>query len=239
MRLVDLVAGVSRLADLGFGLPAGTSLRSSALAVTLARSLALSDEDVRAGLYTGLLLHAGCVGFAHETARLFGDEFVAQMAAERADRSDARDVATTLVPRLMDGRPAWEKIRLVVTAATRGHRQGQAFDTASCEVGRSAARRLGLGEDVQLSVYHAYEWWNGAGVPRGLAGAEIPMGARLAAVTSVAVLFHDIGGAEAAAEAVRQRGGGILDPDIAAPFADRAERLLGEVDAADPYELVL
>ncbi len=239
MRLVDLVAGVSRLTDLGFGLPAGTSLRSSALAVTLARSLQLPDEDVRAGLYTGLLLHAGCVGYAHETARLFGDEFTAQVAAERANRADARDVATTLVPRVLRGRQPLDKVRLVVASATRGRRQGQAFDVASCEVGRSAARRLGLPGTVQTSVYHANEWWNGGGVPAALAGGDIPMGARLAAVTSVAALFEDVGGAAAAAEAVRQRGGGILDPGIADHFADRAEGLLDEVDATDPYELVL
>jgi hypothetical protein len=194
VRLVDLVAGMSRLADLGFGLPPGESLRPSALAVTLARPLDLPDEDVRAGLYTGLMLHAGCVGFARETAQLYGDEFTVQMAAERANRADARDVATTLVPRLLRGRPAGEKARSAATAATRGRRQGRAFDTASCEVGRNAARRLGLPENVQASVYHAHEWWNGGGAPEGLAGDDIPLGARLTAVTSLAALFEGIGG---------------------------------------------
>ena len=118
MRLVDLVAGMSRLADLGFGLPPGESLRSSAL--TLARPPDLPDEDVRAGLYSGLMLHAGCVGFAHETAQLYGDEFTVQMAAERANRADARDVATTLVPRLLRGRPAGEKARSAGAHRPRG-----------------------------------------------------------------------------------------------------------------------
>jgi hypothetical protein len=116
--LVDLVAGMSRLADLGFGLPPGESLRSSAL--TLARPPDLPDEDVRAGLYSGLMLHAGCVGFAHETAQLYGDEFTVQMAAERANRADARDVATTLVPRLLRGRPAGEKARSAGAHRPRG-----------------------------------------------------------------------------------------------------------------------
>jgi HD-GYP domain-containing protein (c-di-GMP phosphodiesterase class II) len=238
VRLVDLVAAVSRLADLGFGFPPGASLRSSALAVVLARSLQLPDEDVRAGLYTGLLLHAGCVGYAHETSRLFGDEFTVQVAAERADRADPGDVARTLLPRVLSGRQPLDKLGMVVTAVTRGQRHGQAFDIASCEVGRSAARRLGLPDAVQVSIYHAHEWWNGGGVPDALAGDDIPAGARLAAAASVAVLFESIGGAAAAAAAVRQRSGGILDPAIAAHFADRAERLLGEVAASDPYDVV-
>jgi hypothetical protein len=36
VRLMDLLAGLSRLADLGFGLQAGEALRSSALAAVLA-----------------------------------------------------------------------------------------------------------------------------------------------------------------------------------------------------------
>ncbi|HEV2823817.1 MAG TPA: hypothetical protein VG035_01220 [Actinomycetota bacterium] len=44
-RLADLLAGLSRLADLGFGLQAGEALRSCALATHLARSLDLPEED--------------------------------------------------------------------------------------------------------------------------------------------------------------------------------------------------
>jgi hypothetical protein len=52
VRLADLLAGLSRLADLGFGLQAGEALRSCALATRLARSLDLPDDDVRAAFYT-------------------------------------------------------------------------------------------------------------------------------------------------------------------------------------------
>ena len=57
MRLADLLAGLSRTADLGFGLHAGESLRSCVLAVRLARSLDLPDGDVQAAFYTALLRH--------------------------------------------------------------------------------------------------------------------------------------------------------------------------------------
>lgn len=76
------------------------------LAAALCRSLELPADDVRAGLYTALLLHVGCVGYAHETAAIFGDEFVTQVAAERTNLADPRDVATTLVPVLHRGAAA-------------------------------------------------------------------------------------------------------------------------------------
>ncbi len=116
MRLADLVTGLSRLADLGFGLPPGESLRSSALAALLSRSLDLAEDDVRAALYVGLLRHVGCVGYAHETARMFGDEFVLNVAAERSNLADPRDVAATLVPAVTRGRPPVDRVLLTLTS---------------------------------------------------------------------------------------------------------------------------
>ena len=69
VRLADLLAGLSRLADLGFGLQAGEALRSCALAGRLARSLELPDDHVRAACYTALL-HVGSDRFGGVADRL-------------------------------------------------------------------------------------------------------------------------------------------------------------------------
>jgi HD-GYP domain-containing protein (c-di-GMP phosphodiesterase class II) len=239
VRLVELLAGLSRLADLGFGLPAGESLRSAALAAVLGRRLDLSDDDVRAGLYTALLFHVGCVGYAHETAARFGDEFIVNVAGERANVADPRSVFGTLIPHLVRGRPPMQGARVAVTAVTQGARFADAYHTAACEVGRDAARRLGLPAGVQEAVYHAKEWWNGRGVPDRLAGEEIPAGARLAVLAATAALLDTLGGPALVSDALRKRGGGILDPQMAGYVADRAETLLGALDATDPYDAVL
>ena len=238
-RLADLLAGLSRLADLGFGLQAGEALRSCALVTRLARFLDLPEEDARAAFYTALLHHVGCTGYAHETARVFGDELVLNLAAGRANPADPRDLFATFLPTLLRGRPPLERARLAAATLARGNRFGTAYTTAACEVGRDAARRLGLPETVQRGVYHVYEEWRGGGDPAGLAGDEIPAGSRLARLTGIAVLFDTAGGAELAADAVRRRGGGMLDPELAARFADHAEALLGEVNASDPRAMVL
>jgi HD-GYP domain-containing protein (c-di-GMP phosphodiesterase class II)/DNA-binding CsgD family transcriptional regulator len=239
VRLAELLAGLSRLADLGFGLQAGESLRAAALAAVLGRKLDLPDDDVRAGLYAALLFHVGCVGYAHETAARFGDEFIVNVSGERANLADPRSVFGTLMPDLVRGRPPLEAARVAVTGVARGTRFVDDYHTAACEVGRDAARRLGLPAGVQESVYHSKEWWNGRGVPDRLAGEEIPVGARLAVLAATAVLFDTLGGPDLASDAVRRRGGGIVDPRMAGYVADRAEALLGALDATDPYELVL
>lgn len=239
LRLAELLAGLSRLADLGFGLEAGSALRAAALSTTLGRSLDLADEDVRAGLYTSLLYHVGCIGYAHETARLFGDELLWNAAVESTDVADPRDVFGTFLPTLVRGRPLREQGRLVLATLTHGRRFAVEYATVACEVGRDGARRLGLPEEVQRSIYHAYESWDGGGVPDGRSGEDVPLGARLAVLSSVGAHFDGLGGAAAAVGAVRKRAGTTLDPEFTEHFADRAGDLLAELNAEDPRELVL
>ncbi len=239
MRLAEPLAGLSRFADLGFGLHPGESLRSCALACGLARALDLPDRDVRAAFYTALLHHVGCTGYAHETAVLFGDELRANAAAARTDVASPRDVLSTFVPTLTEGQPLGARARLTLTALRRGRTWGEAFTTAACEVGRDAARRLDLPEEVQRGIFHVYELWMGGGAPSGLAGDDIPVGSRVARLTGVAALFDRIGGVRAAVRAVRQRSGGMLDPSMVERFVDRADELLGKVNAGDPRSLIL
>lgn len=239
LRLADLLAGLARLADLGFGLAAGTALRAAALATSLGRSLDLAEEDVRAALYTSLLYHVGCIGYARETARISGDELVWNAAVESTDLADPRDVFASFLPTVARGRPLREQVRLVFATVTRGRRFAAEYATVACEVGRDAARRLGLPEEVQRSIYHSYESWDGGGVPDGRSGEEVPLGARLAVLASVAAHFDTLGGIGSAVDAVRKRAGISLDPELAERFADRAGDLLAELKGQDPRELVL
>lgn len=238
MRLVGLLAGLSRLADLGFGIPAGEATRSAALATTIGRSLDLPDEQVRAALYTALLHHVGCTGYAHEAGQLVGDELTMYSTTAQTNLADPREMFTTFLPGLTRGHPLRERIRLTLVTVSRGQRIGVESTTAACEVGRDAARRLGLPAEVQRSIYHSYEWWNGKGVPDGLDGDDIPLGARLASLSSTATLLDTTAGVERAVEVVRGGSGRLFDPDLAHHFVDHAQTLLDEIDATGPLELL-
>jgi HD-GYP domain-containing protein (c-di-GMP phosphodiesterase class II)/DNA-binding CsgD family transcriptional regulator len=239
VRLADLLAGLSRFADLGFGLPAGTALRSCALATQLARSLDLPAADVRAAFYTALLHHVGCAGYAHETARLFGDELVANQAAGRTDAASSRDLLATFLPTLTRGRPPVERARLTFAALAKGGRWGEEYTTTACEVGRDTARRLHLPAEVQTSLFHVYDLWRGRGGPRALSGDDIPVGARIARLTGIAVLFESIGGSDLAVHEVRRRRGGMLDPGLVTRFAGHAAEWLAALAESDARDVVL
>lgn len=238
-RLADLLAGLSRAADLGFGLAPGEAVRSASLAVLLGRSLDLPDEDLRAAMYAALLLHLGCIGFAHESTATWGDDLAMNSAISRVNTADPREIATSFVPAMARGRSPLGKVELVVTAFTKGKRFGHAYESAACEVGRDAARRLRLPDVVVGTVHRSFERWDGSGVPDGLAGDDIPVGARLAALASTAAIFDTAGGSGAAIEGVRRQAGTILDPDMADHLGHRAGDLLGEVATADPHLLLL
>jgi len=238
-RLADLLAGLSRFADLGFGLETGSSLRSCALATHLARSLHLPETDVQAAFYTALLHHVGCVGHAHETALLFGDELLANMAAGRTDASSPVDLFATFLPALTQSRPALERARLTFTALTQGRRWGSRFAATACEVGRDSARRLDLPEEVQTSLFHVYDLWRGSNGPQGLNGDDIPIGARIARLSGLAVLFELIGGTDLARKAVRRRAGGMLDPGLVALLTEDACAWLADLSATDVRGVVL
>ena len=239
LRLADLLASLSLVADLGFGLPPDEAMRSCLIATMLARRLGLADAEVSDVFYTTLLEHVGCNGFAHEAAGVFGDELVSNAAAARTNVADARDGFLTFLPAVTRGRPLLARARIVVFTMTQGANFDRRFAAAACEVGRATARRLGLRESIQRALDEVFEAWNGNGGPRGLKGDAIALASRFARLGATVARFDSIGGHEAAVRAVRQRAGGLLDPELTAAFEADAEDIISAVGAQDPSVAVV
>jgi hypothetical protein len=69
---VGELLGALSAADFAAGIPLETSLRTCVLATRLARRVGIPElDEVRS---TTLLRHLGCTAFAHEAARLGGDD---------------------------------------------------------------------------------------------------------------------------------------------------------------------
>lgn len=238
-RLATLLASVSLVADAGYGLAPGDSMRASAIAVRLADAVGASEAVAREAFFTSLLRHVGCVGFAHEMAAMFGDDLQANEAGSRTNFARRSDVFTTLLPGIVAGGAPGTQLRRALRLVTRGPRIGAAYETATCEVGRETARRMGLGGGVQRSLFEVYEWWNGNGNPRGLAGESIAPGARLARIATDAAVFHRLGGPDAAVAAMAERKSKILEPHLVECMAASAKTVFAGLTDADPRELAL
>jgi HD-GYP domain-containing protein (c-di-GMP phosphodiesterase class II) len=239
LRLADLLGGLSIVADLGFGLPPETAMRSCLIGTALARELGVAEDEVADTFYASLLLHIGCTAFAHEAAAAMGDELTVNSAVAKTNFADPRDVLKTFIPEATRGMSPLSQVRATTFIVTRGKSFGKRHETASCEVARETARRLVLPGSLQQALYEVHEWWSGGGAPRGLAGEEIALPARIARVASDAALFDDIGDAELAVDALRRRAGGMLDPSIVQVFIANARPLLAQANEGDPRERIL
>ena len=239
LRLADILSGFSIVADLGYALPAESAMRSCLIATELAKLLGLSDSESSDTFYSALLLHVGCLTFAHEMAAAFGDDRQANSAGARTNFADPRDIFTTLIPDSTRDMNLMARVRAATFIITRGRPFGRRFDTSNCEVARETARRIGLPQSVQRSLYHVHEWWNGRGVPRGIEGDEIPISSRVARLATDADLFHELGGADLAVDELKRRAGTIFDPTIVDLFARNAAAILEAATAGDPRDDVI
>ena len=239
LRLADVLAGLSLIADLGVGNEPEKAMRTCLLAVSLAEQLGLGEEERRDVYYAALLEHAGCTGGAHEAAAYFGDDIAVYHAAAKANLARPAQIVSTFIPEVARERPLSERVRLAAVVLSRRRGIAAEIRSANCEVAASTARRLGLGRGLERALYEMFEWWNGKGPPRGLAGEEISLAARVVRVASLALFFARLGGPEAAVWALRERAGTILDPGLCERFSSNALGLLADGETGDALERVL
>ncbi len=98
------------------------------------------------------------------------------------------DLVATFLPTLTQGRAPLDRACITLAALTKGDRWGSEFTTTSCEVGRDAARRLLLSQEVQSSLLHVFDMWRGKSGAHSLNGADLPIAARIARPTGIAVV---------------------------------------------------
>jgi hypothetical protein len=213
-RLTELVAAISLATDLGTGQPLEHALHSCRLAVALAASLGLDDSSTTDVHYVTLLRFLGCTADAPETARLAGGDGITFLAAMGpVVMGGPGEAVTTLVRTVGRGRSPARRAGLVARAL--GNPKGAARSlTAHCEVGARLATRLGLGDGVVQGLAHAYERWDGRGLPDRLAGDAVPIAVRIAVVARDAVLWQRIAGTDAAVEVLLRRRGRAYDPTV-------------------------
>lgn len=222
--------------DLGSGSPLDESVCRAIVAVRLARTVGCSDGEVRAVLYASLLEHLGCTAASPEAAAAFGDDISLVRASHVADMTRTGDVLRTLVPAVSAGSG---RSRASTLTALARHAGSTAYPRATCEVARSAAVRLDLGDQVAACLAHVTAAWNGSGSPP-LGGTELPLSTRIMHAAGTATLSALRGGPAAAVVEVRRRSGREIDPSLAdAVGPELFDGLLDDAEGTDPQALLL
>ena len=174
-RLAELTVALSLATDLGTGQPLEHGLRTCWLSLAVAEALGL-DAATRSCVYhVALLRFLGCTSDASETAALAGGDDVALNAAFAPMLNGAARRGPPL-PRPPPGRgPALAAPRRPGRpGAGRSGRRCGAACRQHCEVGPRLAARLGMATPVCDALAHAYERWDGKGLPRRAGGRGGP-----------------------------------------------------------------
>lgn len=229
LRLTELLASLSLATDLGTGQPLGHGLRTSLIAVDIARHMGLDPEIVRSVQQVSLLRFLGCTADAYETAQVTGGDeisFNASMAPVLYGSSVR--LFGGLIANLGRGEPLPKRAAVTFTAL----REGDAGLAAHCEVATMLAKRLGLHGRVIDALGAAYERWDGKGAPSGLAGKDIPIESRVAVVARDIDIFASMN--VDVTDVLGDRSGKGYDPSV----VDAVKTMSSTVPEADWDEVL-
>jgi HD-GYP domain-containing protein (c-di-GMP phosphodiesterase class II) len=238
VRRAELLAALSLAVDVGLGQPMEHMLRSCQIAVGLADALGLDARRRSVVYYADLTAWIGCHTDSHQLATVFGDDIAFRADSYALDWTGWRWKGAVL-SHVGRGGPAWRRGRdMGAFILDRG--QGVAELVRShCMSASLLAERLGLGQEVCDVLPHAFERWDGRGLPVGLRGEQISVEMRIVQLADIVEVHHRLGGIGQAVAVARERSGAKFDPAIVDEFCRHAVELLSGLDSEDAWRAVV
>lgn len=233
-RRAELIASLSLAIDLGLGQPMEHMLRSSILGARIAARIGLDDAQRERVFYATLLAWIGCHADSHELSGLFGDDISFRAGTYDVDKHGIALMAF-LLGRAGSGRPLSSAAAHAAKFALTGRRAMKALITSHCRSAGLLATRIGAVQGLDTVLAHTFERWDGAGLPAGASGPQIPIEMRIVHLADTADVFLRAGGPAAAADMARQRTGTQFDPNLAALFRSDVAELTADLEAADAW----
>jgi response regulator RpfG family c-di-GMP phosphodiesterase len=99
------------------------------------------------------------------------------------DAANPAEVASDVIALASAARPDQDPEQVAKAVMATIHEWAVANLGAGCEVADMLARRLGFSDAVREALACTFERWNGLGVPRGVAGEDIPQEMRVVHVS--------------------------------------------------------
>jgi putative nucleotidyltransferase with HDIG domain len=232
----EVLAALSLATDLGTDQPLEHGLRTAVLCARLAA--AAGGDDLEADAYhLGLVHSIGCTSDAHEAAAAYGDDRPLRSDFATIDGARPSELMAFLWRRTAESRAP--HVAAFAGAVLAGARRARSGLTAHCEVGQRFAERLGLARGVSEGLWHVFERWDGKGLPRGIAGEQIPRAARVLHVARDADVHWRLGGEQRVRDVLEARAGGAYDPELADLARSELPRALAALDAESAWDAAM
>jgi HD-GYP domain-containing protein (c-di-GMP phosphodiesterase class II) len=213
-------------------------LHQCLIALRLAEQLGL-DEDERAAIYyTALLVNVGCHSDAHEQAKWFGDDIALKATKYEHEPFSVADVLA-MVRLLGSGSTPLHRARVGLEFAVSGRREVNDMIARHAALARELGEQLGLPPPVLDGLAASYERWDGRGWPGELAGAEIPIAARVVGLAEFVEVAYRIGGTDAAVALADRRRGTQFDPLLVDTLRLDAPKIFGALDERSSWDAVI
>lgn len=241
LRLAELMAALSCATDLAMGQPEDHALSSCVLAVRLAQAAGLAEDERRDAYYQALLRFIGCNADTHFMAAVVGDEIELRTEFSRidsAERGQAALLALRMIRSAHPGASPIELLRAVAQGMLELSALGREIFPGHCEVAQRLGERLGFPPGFVHGLGQLYARWDGRGVPAIKAEAITPA-VRIVVLAQDMVIFHRLGGPQAAMATARKRRGSQYDPRLVDLFLARAPALLSGSASNPRWEDVL
>ena len=249
VSLSEVLSALSCALDLTEGAPAGHTMRTCLIGMRLAESVGIGAKERSALYYALLLKDAGCSSNAGRMASLFGaDDQDVKPRMKAVNWHHRFRLAVETARTVARGRPLRERLRHFVAIARTADTTRELIQIR-CDRGAMIAQQLGFPQETADAIQSLDEHWCGRGYARGLAGADIPLLARIANLAQTLEVFHDRGGVEAAHRVARERSGSWFDPVLVRIVLDwrrddpwwdlLSGNVTGAVVAAEPSDRVI
>ena len=239
VRIAELVATLSYVADLGLGEPMEHCMRQTVLALRIADVVGVTPKEREATYYLGMLVNAHCHADASEQAQWFGDDrFFKSNGFEILGLNTAQMIGR-LIRHLTSHGTTAEKAKRVANFPIAGYKQMMSFLETHTTLGAQFADRLGFDDLVSQAISQAYEYWDGKGQPNRLSGEQICLPARIVSLASPVETFTRRHGVASAVAMAKKNRGAEFDPSLVDVLSAHANELLAGLDDAGTWDAVL
>jgi len=236
VRAAEVIAALSLATDLGIGVPLEHGLESTVIAMRLCERLGADRATASQAYYACLLFYVGCTATAEVATDIFGDETALTRYATPTRFGSRPQMAAGMLRAVAPpgGTPMVRALQ-VARGLPRLARELKGVVATICEVGRMLSDQLGLPASMSGTFAYVGERWDGKGEPGRARREELPLAVRIVHVARDAAFQRMLGGAEFAAQVVRERAGGAFDPAIATRLADEVGEFLAPDDETSSW----